>query len=101
MVEENFADIENKNLVQPDYSKEVIYDNENGLEHIYKIVPKKDIRTLTIKWPNLPCEGEHWRCKPGHYISHCLGHEGPNSVILELIKQGLATSLSTASGARL
>lgn len=39
MAVENFNDIVNKDIEQIDYSNEVTHSNENGLEHIYKIVP--------------------------------------------------------------
>ena len=39
--------------------------------------------------------------KSAHYLSHVLGHEGPNSLLSELIKASLATGLSAGSSARL
>jgi hypothetical protein len=31
-----------------------MFDNETGYGHIYKIVPLKDVKELTVKFPNLP-----------------------------------------------
>lgn len=45
----------------------------------------------------LPETHTKWLTKPLSYISHVIGHEGPNSLMSELAKQGLAISLS-ASG---
>ncbi len=42
----NFDEVENKNLIQPDYSDEVTHCKENGLAHVFKIVPEKDLKTL-------------------------------------------------------
>lgn len=49
----------------------------------------------------MPSATEKWRSKPLNYISHVVGHEGPNSLLSELIKQGLATSLSAGEKYRL
>ena len=99
--EEHFHDIENKNIQKPDFSNEKIYDSENGLGHVIKIVPEKDLKSLSITWPDLPETTSKYKTKPGHYIGHVVGHEGPNSLISTLIKQGLATSLSAGFGDRL
>lgn len=65
------------------------------------MVPGKDIRTLRVKWPMLPEMVSAWRSKPLHYLSHVIGHEGPNSLLSELISQGLVTGLSAGASDRL
>jgi len=35
--------------------------------------------------------------KINNYITHVIGHEGPNSLLSELSRQGLATSLMASS----
>ncbi len=65
------------------------------------MVPEKDNKLLKITWPEMPSASGKWRSKPLNYISHVVGHEGPNSLLSELIKQGLATSLSSAEKSRL
>lgn len=49
-----------------------------------------------IHW-NLPFSEKLWRQKPMSYISHLIGHEGPNSLLSHLIKEGLAINLSASS----
>jgi insulysin len=39
--------------------------------------------------------------KSNSYLSHSIGHEGPNSLLSQLIKDSLATGLSAGSSARL
>ena len=89
---EHFSAIENKDLELRDFKKEIeseggapLYD-ENTLGHMVKIVPIKDVRSLTIKWPQLPDTRLYWDSNPLSYISHVIGHEGKNSLLSELIK---------------
>ena len=91
----------NKNLTLPDFSEEVIFNHDNGLGHLYKVVPLKDLKSLTINWPNLPEQRSNWKSKPMGYISSCVGHEGKNSLLSELIKQDLAIGLSAGPSERL
>ena len=42
----------------------------------------------------LPEAHTKWLTKPLHYLSHVIGHEGPNSLLSELKRQGLAIALS-------
>jgi insulysin len=92
----NFGSVHNKNVQGQDFSNEVTFSSENGLGHIYFVVPEKDNKLLKITWPEMPSASAKWRSKPLNYISHVVGHEGPNSLLSELIKQGLATSLSAS-----
>jgi len=66
-----------------------------------KIVPVKDVKRLEIKWPMLPDSRHLWEGDPLAYISHLIGHEGKNSLLSELIKQDLATSISSGNYKRL
>ena len=101
LAEENFNPVVNKDYSHPDYTEEVVFDNETGLGHIIKMVPLKDVKQLSIKWPALPDLRAFWREKPGHYIAHTIGHEGKNSLLSELIKQDLAISLTAGSSDRM
>lgn len=56
----------------------------------------KDVPTLRIEFP-LPDLREFWASKPGRFIAHYVGHEGPGSILAELKKLGWATSLSASS----
>ena len=100
MAVENFADIVNKNLLLHDYTKgDPLYDH-NTLGHLIKIVPIKDLRLLTISWPQLPEARIMWDSNPMNYISRCMGHEGKNSLLSQLIKDDLATALNAGSISR-
>jgi insulysin len=92
---DNFSDVPNKSYEKRDFSQEVVYD-ESSYGKIYKVVPHKDIKRISVHW-NLPYSDHLWREKPGGYISYILGHEGPNSLLSYLIKEGLAISLSSGS----
>jgi insulysin len=55
-------------------------------------VPVKDSDILTVTW-NLPYVGTDHDSKPLNYHSHLFGHEGPNSLLSYLKKEGLALEL--------
>jgi insulysin len=76
---DNFSEVVNKNVILKDFSKEEVYD-DNSHRHIFKVVPNKNIKRLKLLW-NLPSSKDMWREKPNSYISHILGHEGPNSLL--------------------
>jgi insulysin len=68
--------------------------------HVFKVVPNKNIKRLKVLW-NLPASKHLFNEKPNIYISHLIGHEGPNSLLSQLIKEGLATALSSSASDRL
>jgi insulysin len=68
---------------------------------VIKIVPVKDVRRLELKWPMLPDSRHLWEGDPLAYISHLIGHEGKNSLLSELIRLDLATSISAGNYKRL
>jgi len=41
------------------------------------------------------------KTKPVNYLSHVIGHEGPNSLLSTLISEGLASGLSSGEAPRL
>lgn len=69
--------------------------------HVFKIVPNKNIKSLRVLWNLPPSYKTMWDQKPNSFISYLLGHEGPNSLLSVLIKEGLATSLSASGSNRL
>ena len=85
----------------PDYSSDVMYDSDNALGHMIKIVPVKDVKRLEIKWPMLHDSRNLWEGDPLSYISHLIGHESKNSLLSELIRMDLATSISAGNYKRL
>ena len=100
MAEENFSSIKDKGLKEPDYVDHLMYD-ESTLGHLLKIIPNKDVKNLTITWPQMPDRRHLWNGKPANYITHCIGHEGKYSLKSELIKQGLVTSCDAICATRL
>lgn len=105
MAIDNFKDVENKHTAMRDFSLDehgnpaVVFD-ERSLGHFYRLVPNKNLKKLSIQWL-LPFSEDLWRNKPNVYITHVLGHEGPNSLLSHLIKEGLATSLNSSISHRL
>ena len=91
---EHFSGVVNKDLLLRDFTDGPPLYDETAYGHLIKIIPVKDQRTLTIKWPQLPSIEHLWDGNPLSYISHVLGHEGNNSLISELIKQDLVSALS-------
>jgi insulysin len=76
---ENFSEVVDKDTKLKDFSTEEVYD-ETSFGHIFKVVPNKNIKRLKLLW-NLPPSKTMWKEKPNSYISHILGHEGPNSLL--------------------
>jgi len=66
----------------------------NNLGNFWKIAPIKDKDVLEFAWILENLE-PHYRNNPASYISHLVGHEGPNSLLSYLIDQGFATELSS------
>lgn len=85
----------------PDLRNEVTFDSENGLGHIHMLIPLKDVKQMTLEWPMLPESRIHYQTKPVSYLTHVLGHEGPNSLLSTLISEGLVSSLSAGMHERL
>lgn len=96
----NFSQVEDKQLRVADYSQDVMYD-DTALGHVIRIVPIKEIRRLELKWPMMPDSRSLWDGDPLAYISHLVGHEGRHSLLSELIKSDLASSISAGGYKRL
>lgn len=95
-----FGSIENKNIARTSFEGiETFSENGRGLGHLFKVVPDKDTHELQVIWPKLT--GFKWQYKHNNYLTHVLGHEGPNSLLAELSKKGFATTLMAGSANRL
>ena len=55
------------------------------LQPILECYSKKP-NMLSIKWPKLPSEKEHWEGSPLSYIGHLIGYEGEGSLYGELVR---------------
>lgn len=91
---DKFSDVRNTNRLPPSYEDEVTTKDQLGL--FVRVKPVKDIKRLTIRFP-IPDLVEYYETKPGHYLSHCIGHEGPGSLLQLLKKKGFANELSAGS----
>ncbi|KAL4508543.1 hypothetical protein ABPG72_003847 [Tetrahymena utriculariae] len=89
-----FSDIPNHDLLPPSF-KDLPFTQEN-LANLWKVVPIKDIHQLSVKWI-LPDMRKYYKNNPASYLSHLLGHEGENSLLSILIKNGLAVELSAGN----
>ena len=97
---ENFSGVENKELPVKDFSKEDVFDLDHSFGRIFKIIPDKLMKSLCLRWV-WPVSKIYDKKKSSKYISHVLGHEGPNSLLSLLIKKNLATGLSSGSSQRM
>ena len=52
--EENFSEVENRSIAKNDYSKEVVFDSENSFGKIFKVIPNKQVKAITLKWLTPP-----------------------------------------------
>lgn len=66
---------------------------EENLGSFWKVFPINDKDLLEFVWIIEDLE-PHYKNNPGRYISHLLGHEGPNSILSYLMDEGLAIALS-------
>jgi len=76
-----------------------------GKKHVVEIVPVADLRQVVIMWPIVYTSDEDKKRqmydKPSIYVSHLLGHEGPNSLLSYLKKKGWVNSLGSSTDADL
>ncbi|XP_064174162.1 insulin-degrading enzyme isoform X1 [Anguilla rostrata] len=90
MVVKLFAEVENKNVPLPEFPEHPF--QEEHLRQFYKVVPIKDIRNLYVTFP-IPDLQKYYKCNPGHYLGHLIGHEGPGSLLSELKAKGWVNTL--------
>ncbi|KAJ8592510.1 insulin-degrading enzyme [Rhizopogon salebrosus TDB-379] len=75
----------------------VIPDHPFGQKEMGTLVSVQTVKAfhaIEISFP-LVWQWPLWRYKPGHFISHFTGHEGPGSLFSYLKNKGWATSLSS------
>ncbi|KPM06648.1 insulin-degrading enzyme-like protein [Sarcoptes scabiei] len=90
MVVPLFTPIQNRNVEPPKWLINP-YD-QNSLMKQVQVVPVKDKRSLELIFV-YPDELEHYKSSPGTYLSHLIGHESKGSLLSELKKRGLSSSL--------
>lgn len=53
LAKENFSEVIDKDLKVKSYEDDPMY-GQDALGHLIKFIPIKELRRLTIKWPQLP-----------------------------------------------
>ena len=94
-VREMFAGVPNKSVTPAKLDEPLKPFTAECLGQILKFIPIKDKDVLSIMWPSLPYTQEEYRTQPLKYLSHLFGHEGENSLLSYLMKEGLALGLSS------
>eukprot|EP01083_Nonionella_stella_P296930 1008556_1 len=89
IVRSNFTNIPNFDMSPPRYEPV-----QHPTGRLVRVVPVKDRRILEIQWP-IESVYEEWRKNITGGISHCLGHEGPGSILALLKAKGWANGLSS------
>ena len=100
MTVQNFGQIQNKNLQPKDFSKEVVFDRQHSFGRICKVIPDKQVKSINLTWI-LPVTKTFDTKRSCDYLGHVIGHEGPNSLLSELIRTNLGISISAGATHRL
>lgn len=95
MVEQRFSDITSGR--QPPRSEPVPLFKPGTLPAMLQIKSLKELRQLSLSFPVPPAK-DYYDRKPLHYLSGLLGHEGDESLLAELKRQGWANSLGAGPG---
>lgn len=94
-VEEFFTAVPDQNLPKLRWDGVPVYGEKDlGIEVFVKPVMQK--RQLDLHFP-YPDEEELWQSKPGRYIAHLVGHEGPGSLLAYLKGKGWVNDLSAGA----
>ena len=91
-VQEFFSDVKNQDLPKLRWDGVPICSEEDIRTQTF-VKPVMDQRMLDIFFP-YPDEEDLYASRPGRYISHLIGHEGPGSILAYIKNKGWATSLS-------
>ncbi|KAH8300473.1 hypothetical protein KR018_008259, partial [Drosophila ironensis] len=90
MVLEKFSEIKNKNVEVPDWPRHPYAEERYGQK--VKIVPIKDLRSLTISFTTDDLT-QFYKSGPDNYLTHLIGHEGKGSILSELRRLGWCNDL--------
>lgn len=93
MVTDLFITVENKNVKVRDLSQPVMPFIAEDLGTFTRFNAVNDKNTLKVYWA-LPYCMKEITTQPLSYLSHLFGHEGKNSLLSWLKKEGLAMGLS-------
>mmetsp|Transcript_7733 Transcript_7733/g.17704 ORF Transcript_7733/g.17704 Transcript_7733/m.17704 type:complete len:1005 (-) Transcript_7733:1461-4475(-) len=70
---------------------------DDGWKKVFRVIPVKERRKLVLFFP-CPNTYDVYRTKPLRLVSHCIGHEGPGSLLSLLKEKGWATELGAGTG---
>ncbi|XP_017844031.1 insulin-degrading enzyme isoform X2 [Drosophila busckii] len=90
MVIEKFSEIENKNVEVPTWPRHPYAEDQYAQK--VKIVPIKDLRSLTISFTTDDLT-QYYKSGPDNYLTHLIGHEGKGSILSELRRLGWCNDL--------
>jgi len=85
-----FSNIKNINVVPTKFPNDTIAKDDINKVLIYK--PVKDLRNIDLIFP-FKDDVSHYLTKPGHYLSHLIGHESEGSIFYHLKEKGWAQAL--------
>lgn len=77
---------------RPDFKDVVAFDNSN-MSSFWEVVPIQDSNALRFFWV-IENMRPLYKSNPATYITHLLRHQGPNSLLSLLRREGLATGIS-------
>ena len=97
LVTDLFMTVENKKVQVRDLSQPVMPFTKMDLGTFTRFFPVNDKNTLKVYWALPECKKEI-STQPLSYLSHLFGHEGKNSLLSWLKKEGLAMGLSAGGG---
>lgn len=107
MVEIAFSDIPNRNVDKPEDSWAGVtpFSVDRSIipsfNYIVELVPVKDLRQLSLKWPIVYRSDMDLQTalliKPSEYVAHLVGHEGPKSLLSYLKRKGWANGIGAAT----
>lgn len=91
---EKFSGVRNTGREPPQFDRSPLTTQQLQKQIFAKSV--RDVRKLKIAFP-IPDQGPHFRSKPGHFLSHFIGHEGEGSILSHLKKKGWCDRLSAGA----
>lgn len=94
-VREYYAAIPNYDVKRPEYDSNVF--DEAALPQLVQIKPVTDQRQLQIEFA-APSNDPYYETHPLRLFGSLVGHEGEGSLLSQLKREGLATSLSAGGG---
>ncbi len=74
-VSDSFGSVPNNGMAREEFGHLSDPYGGDNFRKIYKMVPVKNVYRVDLNWA-LPCLMDKYECKPLHYLSWIIGHEG-------------------------